>query len=51
MAEWGRKEYKKAWPSRRPVWTLGAFFAATLALAGLLTIQYERSWTAADGLY
>jgi len=26
MAEWGRKEYSKAWPSRRPVWTWGAFF-------------------------
>jgi hypothetical protein len=26
MAEWGRKEYTKAWPSRRPVWTWGAFF-------------------------
>jgi hypothetical protein len=21
MAEWGRKEYSKAWPSRTPVWT------------------------------
>lgn len=51
MAEWGRKEYKKAWPSRRPVWGIGAFFAATLVFAGMMTIQYERSWTAADGLY
>ena len=51
MAEWGRKQYTKAWPSRRPVWTLGAIFAATLALAGLLTVQYERSWTAAESLY
>jgi hypothetical protein len=24
MAEWGRKEYSKAWPSRTHVWTLGA---------------------------
>ncbi len=24
MAEWGRKEYAKAWPSRRPVWTVAA---------------------------
>lgn len=51
MAEWGRKEYRKPWPSRRPVWTLGAIFAATVVLAGLLTVQYERSWTAAEGLY
>ena len=51
MAEWGRKQYTKAWPSRRPVWTLGAIFAATVVFAGLLTLQYERSWTAADGLY
>ena len=51
MAEWGRKEYRKPWPSRRPVWTIGAFFAATLVFAGLLTVQYERSWTAAEGLY
>jgi type I restriction enzyme R subunit len=26
MAEWGRKEYKKPWPSRWHVWTWGAFF-------------------------
>ncbi len=51
MAEWGRKEYRKPWPSRRPVWTLGAIFAATVVFAGLLTVQYERSWTAAQGLY
>ena len=25
MAEWGRKEYSKAWPSRTPVWTWTAF--------------------------
>ena len=28
-----------------------AFFAATLVFAEMMTIQYERSWTAADGLY
>jgi hypothetical protein len=42
MAEWGRKEYSKAWPSRTPVWTWTAI---------LLTFQYERSWTAAERLY
>ena len=51
MAEWGRKEYAKAWPSRRPVWTMAAVFATMLVFAGLLTVQYERSWTAAQGLY
>jgi hypothetical protein len=24
MAEWGRKEYAKKWPSRTPVWTVTA---------------------------
>jgi hypothetical protein len=51
MADWGRKEYAKAWPSRRPVWTLLAIFGAVLIFAGLLAVQYERSWTAAQGLY
>jgi hypothetical protein len=51
MAEWGRKEYSKAWPSRTPVWTVTAFLLTPLFLAGLLTWQYERSWTAAERLY
>ena len=51
MAEWGRKEYSKAWPSRRPVWTWGAFFLSCLFFAGMLTLEYERSWTAAERLY
>ena len=51
MAEWGRKKYTKAWPSRRPVWTLGAIFLSMLFLAGMLTLDYERSWTAAERLY
>ncbi len=51
MAEWGRKEYSKAWPSRRPVWAYGAFFAAVLMFAGLFVLQYEQSWTAAQKLY
>jgi hypothetical protein len=51
MAEWGRKEYAKVWPSRRPVWTLAAIFGAVLIFAGLLAVQYERSWSAAQGLY
>jgi hypothetical protein len=51
MAEWGRKEYSKAWPSRTPVWTVMAFLLTPLFLAGLLTWQYERSWTEAERLY
>ena len=51
MAEWGRKEYSKAWPSRTPVWTWMAILLTFLVLAGMLTLQYERSWTAAERLY
>jgi hypothetical protein len=50
MAEWGRKEYAKAWPSRTPVWTWTAFFLSLLFFAGLLTLEYEQSWTAAERL-
>ena len=32
MAEWGRKEYAKKWPSRTPVWT----WTAVLGVAGVL---------------
>ena len=51
MAEWGRKEYAKAWPSRTPVWTWGAVLLSLVFFAGMLTLQYERSWTAAERLY
>ena len=51
MAEWGRKAYSKAWPSRTPVWTWAAIFLSVLFLAGMLTLEYERSWTAAERLY
>ena len=51
MAEWGRKEYSKAWPSRTPVWTWTAIFLSLLFLAGMLTLEYEGSWTAAERLY
>ena len=51
MSEWGRKEYSKAWPSRTPVWTWGAFFLSLLFFAGMLTLEYEQSWTAAERLY
>jgi hypothetical protein len=51
MAEWGRKEYSKAWPSRTPVWTWMAIVGSLLFFAGMLTLEYERSWTAAERLY
>jgi len=51
MAEWGRKQYSKAWPSRRPVWALGALFLSLLFLAGMLTLNYRQSWSAAERLY
>ncbi|MBB5345858.1 hypothetical protein [Tunturibacter empetritectus] len=37
------REYSKAWPSRRPVWTWTAFFLSLLFFAGLLTLEYEQS--------
>jgi hypothetical protein len=51
MAEWGRKEYSKAWPSRARVWTWMAILGSLLFFAGMLTLEYERSWTAAERLY
>jgi hypothetical protein len=53
MAEWGRKEYSKKWPSRTPVWTWTAIAAVVSCLFffGMLTLEYERSWTAAERLY
>ncbi|MDR3751516.1 MAG: type IV secretion system DNA-binding domain-containing protein [Terracidiphilus sp.] len=51
MAEWGRKQYAKPWPSRAHVWTWGAFFLSGLFFAGILTLEYEGSWTAAERLY
>ena len=51
MAEWGGKEYSKACPSRRPVWTWTAIFLSLLFFSGMLTLEYERSWTTAERLY
>ena len=51
MAEWGRKEYSKPWPSRMRVWTLGAFVLTFFVFAGLLTAKYMNGWTAAQRLY
>ncbi|WP_433971867.1 type IV secretion system DNA-binding domain-containing protein [Tunturiibacter lichenicola] len=51
MAEWGRKEYSKAWPSQTPVWTWAAILLTGVFLAGALTMQYRERWTAAQKLY
>jgi len=50
MSTWGRKEYRD-WPSRTPVWTWGAIFLSLLFFAGMLTLEYAQSWTAAERLY
>jgi hypothetical protein len=51
MAEWGRKEYRKKWPSRRPVWTWMAILLTLVFFAGTLTLKYVQSWTGARRLY
>jgi hypothetical protein len=51
MAEWGRKQYAKAWPSRTPVWTWAAILLTGFFFAGALTVQYRERGTAAQKLY
>jgi len=51
MAEWGRKQYTKPWPSRVRVWTLGAIFLSGLFFVFLLWWDVGVSWTAAQRLY
>jgi hypothetical protein len=51
MAEWGRKQYSKPWPSRAHVWTWGAFFLSCLFFFGVFCLDYWRGWTAAERLY
>ena len=51
MAEWGRKEYSKKWPSRTPVWTWTAILLSLVFFAAMLTLEYEQSWTVAERLY
>ena len=51
MSEWGRKEYSKAWPGRTPVWTWTATLLSMAIFAGLLTLKFKSSWTAAERLY
>lgn len=44
MSEWGRKEYP-SWPSRRSLWTWGAFFFALAFFVGGMAWQYQTEWT------
>jgi hypothetical protein len=38
MAEWGRKQYTKAWPSRTHVWTWTAFFLTGIFFFGVFCL-------------
>ena len=39
------------WPSRYPVWTLGALGVAALLFCAQLWVQYAREWSEAERLY
>ncbi len=51
MAEWGRKQYAKPWPSRAHVWTWGAFFLSCLFFVFMVWWDGRVNWTAAERLY
>jgi len=51
MAEWGRKEYSKKWPSRTHVWTWMAIFLTGIFFFGVFCLDYWHGWTAAERLY
>jgi len=51
MAEWGRKQYAKPWPSRMHVWTWGAFFLSCLFFVFAVWQDGRVNWTAAERLY
>ncbi len=51
MAEWGRKQYAKPWPSRTHVWTWGAFFLTCLFFVFAVWQDGRVNWTAAERLY
>ena len=50
MSQWGRKEYQ-SWPSRHPVWTLGAFFGTVWFFAAAVGVEYVRTWSFAEKFY
>jgi uncharacterized protein YqcC (DUF446 family) len=51
MAEWGRKQYAKPWPSRTHVWTWTAFFLSCLFFVFTVWLDGRVNWTAAERLY
>jgi Type IV secretion-system coupling protein DNA-binding domain len=51
MAEWGRKQYAKPWPSRTHVWTWGAFILSCLFFVFAVWQDGRVNWTAAERLY
>ena len=51
MAEWGRKQYAKPWPSRAHVWTWGAFFLSCLFFVFMVWLDGQQNWTVAERLY
>ncbi len=51
MAEWGRKEYSEAWPSRISVWTWAILPLTVIFFAGALTVEYMAGLTEAQRLY
>jgi len=48
VSQWGRKAYQR-WPSRKPVWTLSAFFGAVLFFALASAAQYARTGRSSSG--
>ena len=48
--QWGRKEYP-SWPSRKPVWILGALWIALMVFALGLWVDYARNWSFAEKVY
>lgn len=51
MAEWGRKEYAKPWPSRTRWWTLGAVLLTIAFFVFAVWLDGYENWTAAERLY
>jgi len=39
------------WPSRYPVWTLGALGVAALLFCAQVWVQYAREWSEAERVY
>lgn len=50
MAEWGRKQYRD-WPSRKPLASYGALFAAVLCFMSVISWQYARDWSFLERFY